>query len=177
MLDLAQAHATYRFMIVDEETEEQKVLVSYRELVGRAGQHSSCIQVWLFNPSIRISYRRAPSAITAGPPSPLRTTFTSTKLSTKSRRSSLTSSASISQIDSESDVGQTRNLRVCKIMYRQMSPGSPSLGQTGQGQVEELRYPTQIVDRLLRALEASTLVYPEERRRMGNWDVGFLGRM
>jgi hypothetical protein len=28
MLDLAQAHATYRFVIVDEENEEQRIMVS-----------------------------------------------------------------------------------------------------------------------------------------------------
>lgn len=66
-------------------------------------------------------------------------------------------------------------------MYRQVQPGDASAGGQGQpgqgqGQMEELRYPSLVVDRLLAALEASTGVYPEGRRKMGIWDVGFLGR-
>ena len=51
MLELAQAHASYRFIISDEETEQRRLLL------------------WLFNPSLGISYSR--STADGRTPSPL----------------------------------------------------------------------------------------------------------
>lgn len=80
-----------------------------------------------------------------------------------------------SRADFELETSQPQNLRVCKIMYRQIEAGG--LDPNAQGQVEELRYPTEVVEKLLKALQASTLVYPEDRRKMSIWDIGFLGRI
>lgn len=51
----------------------------------------------------------------------------------------------------------------------------PNLPQA-QLQVEDLRYPGQVCERLARALRASTEAYPPGTRRMGVWDVGYLER-
>ena len=57
MLELAQAHATYRFIIVDEETSESR------------------LAIWLFTPSLRVSFGRGDPTSTAS--SPLRPEFDS----------------------------------------------------------------------------------------------------
>ena len=81
-------------------------------------------------------------------------------------------------------------IRVCKIMYHVMEKGEqfrppgfgppPGVDQPNvpqaQLQVEDLRYPGMVCDRLVRALKDSTGVYPVGGRRMGVWDVGFLRR-
>jgi hypothetical protein len=81
----------------------------------------------------------------------------------------MTSSASKTESETHRWVS---NSRVCKVMYRELEGGSDA-----SGQVEELRYPSQVVERLLFALRSSSLVYPKARRKMGIWDVGFLGRL
>jgi hypothetical protein len=100
MLELAQAHASYRFSIADESTGQIKLLI------------------WLFNPSVRISYKR----IMWNYPSPVRSSRTSEKrrsfASSKSRRSSSTSIAPTGylQIGPESK-------RTSKIMYKILAGG------------------------------------------------------
>ena len=99
MLELAQAHASYRFSIADETTGQIKLLI------------------WLFNPSVRISYRRVMSYH----PSPAGSRKSEKRrsfASSKSRRSSITSIAStgIQTIGPHS-------LRTSKIMYKILSDG------------------------------------------------------
>ena len=57
-------------------------------------------------------------------------------------------------------------------------PGAdqPNVAQA-QLQVEDLRYPGQVCERLVRVLRQSSEVYPVGTRRMGVWDVGFLERV
>ena len=68
-------------------------------------------------------------------------------------------------------------------MYRLLHPNDPNTPRDGQGQgqgfgqMEELRYPREIIDRLIGALIDSNSVYPEMRRRMGEWEIGFLERL
>jgi len=94
MLELAQAHASYRFSIADESTNQIKLLI------------------WLFNPSVRISYRRVMSYN----PSP--THRRRSMVSIKSRRSSTTSigSTGIQVMGPESK-------RTSKIMYKILGDG------------------------------------------------------
>lgn len=40
-----------------------------------------------------------------------------------------------------------------------------------------MAYPRRVVDQLSEVLRASTLVYPEAKRRFGELDVGFLERL
>ncbi|KAL7419672.1 hypothetical protein Q5752_005586 [Cryptotrichosporon argae] len=163
MLELSQAHASYRFLITDEETSDRRVAL------------------WLFNPSVRIAYRR-PTALSSPAPSPLRTGFTDRGAtpSVESRRSSVGSTASLL---AAGPAGATvRSLRAAKIMYKVLDAGDadetlaalPGFGVGGQ--VEELFYSRATCGRLVLALQDSTAVYPLSRRTMGAFDVGFLER-
>ena len=51
----------------------------------------------------------------------------------------------------------------------------PGFGPTGQ--IERLQYPLEVVDRLITSLKESTTLYPAGRRKMGEFDVGFLLRV
>ena len=99
MLELAQAHASYRFSISDESTGQVKLLI------------------WLFNPSVRISYKRVQST----QPSPVRSFKMSEKrrsfTSNKSRRSSSASIAS-----GHIPLGP-KSSRVSKVMYKILNDG------------------------------------------------------
>ncbi|EIW69056.1 hypothetical protein TREMEDRAFT_62784 [Tremella mesenterica DSM 1558] len=165
MLALAQAHASYRFIISDP--------------IGPR------MKIWLFNPSVRISYRRATSNNSPSP-SPFRATFT------PSRRSSNTSLVHSKSTDMNGDhlrpkghstssnvKGGTRILRAAKIMYRILPSSSdeelPGFGEMNQ--VESLVYPTSVCEVLERILRESTGMYPLARRTMGAFDVGFLERV
>jgi hypothetical protein len=96
MLELAQAHASYRFSIADESTGQIKLLI------------------WLFNPSVRISYRR----IMSYNPSPTQSSRRRSIASIKSRRSSTTSIASTGI-----QVMGPESKRTSKIMYKILNDG------------------------------------------------------
>ena len=60
MNEFVQAHATYRFVIFDEEEERPRMLVRFRtHRVSRRFAHGNCFalrQIWLFKPSIKLAY-------------------------------------------------------------------------------------------------------------------------
>lgn len=57
MTEFVQAHATYRFIILDEEEERPRLLVRF-SCACLEGSSDVCVrdQIWLFKPSIRIAY-------------------------------------------------------------------------------------------------------------------------
>jgi hypothetical protein len=123
MLELAQAHASYRFVISDEETDEKKLAVSATAcrvaILRRVGVADHATQIWLFNPSVRISYRKATSS-SSPLPSPLRATFTDRRdslPSARSKRSSVNASVSLA-----SGSMAARNIRAAKIFYKVLGP-------------------------------------------------------
>ncbi|OCF43389.1 hypothetical protein I317_02687 [Kwoniella heveanensis CBS 569] len=185
MLELAQAHASHRFIIANEESGEKR------------------LYVWLFNPSVKMSYRRHIS--TSSPlPSPLRSSHAlpaSQKSKTKAgdadsihnskpRRSSAASFIGIgSKHPAQGTVPRTTSggkvIRAAKIMYKVVnSVGDdddnhyddlPGFGPGGQ--IETLSYSTTACDGLISTLRESTGVYPLSKRSMGRFDIGFLERV
>jgi ubiquitin-protein ligase E3 D len=57
MMEFVQAHATYRFVILDEEDELPRILVcpSTRSFVPIL-VFTILLQIWLFKPSLRLAY-------------------------------------------------------------------------------------------------------------------------
>ncbi|OCF58097.1 hypothetical protein L486_04126 [Kwoniella mangroviensis CBS 10435] len=169
MLELSQAHASHRFIISEEETGDKK------------------IYLWLFNPSVKMSYARPSDSSPL--PSPLRKSITieHNERNRISRRSSIASSIGgqqPSQPSNHNGLGAGTNqkvLRASKIMYKVVEPLSendfeslPGFGPGGQ--VESLSYPSNVCERLIGTLRESSAVYPIGRRSMGAFDVGFLER-
>ncbi|KAG6815850.1 hypothetical protein H0H87_010766 [Tephrocybe sp. NHM501043] len=56
MTEFVRAHATYRFVILDEEDELPRILVSLAALHLFLVANPALLQVWLFKPSIRLAY-------------------------------------------------------------------------------------------------------------------------
>ncbi|ODO09423.1 hypothetical protein I350_03023 [Cryptococcus amylolentus CBS 6273] len=168
MLELAQAHASYRFIISDEETQSKRMYI------------------WLFNSSTSISYCKGHQP--AGPalplPSPLRSSFKpnggSERRSLKSRRSSLASVTAKAE-GSGGDERRSRVLKAVKVMFKsaeEVIDGQPPLpGFAGTNQIEHLAYPAEVCTRLEMILKESNKVYPAMKRGMGGFDVGFLERV
>jgi hypothetical protein len=50
----------------------------------------------------------------------------------------------------------------------------PGFGENGH--VEQLSYPNDVCEKLIITLQKSTSIYPESKRTMGAFDVGFLER-
>jgi len=90
LLELAQAHATYRFVITDEDVSAPRLLI------------------WLFNPSVKISYRKAGGV---GLPSLMRSLSTGKRGSRSSQRS-----ASVT-------VSGVKTLQAAKILYKVLDNG------------------------------------------------------
>ncbi|WWC60136.1 uncharacterized protein I303_102700 [Kwoniella dejecticola CBS 10117] len=175
MLELSQAHASHRFIVSEDETGDKRVYM------------------WLFNPSVKMSYARStePSPM----PSPLRKSIMLDREEKHrvSRRSSIASSiggksASVTHAQKTSANGNAgsiatqRVLRAAKIMYKVVDQSNdteldelPGFGAGGQ--VESLSYPAGVCDRLIASLRESSMVYPVGRRSMGAFDVGFLERI
>ncbi|WVQ79062.1 hypothetical protein IAT38_001155 [Cryptococcus sp. DSM 104549] len=171
MLELAQAHASYRFIITEEESSEPR------------------LYLWLFNASTRISYCKPSGASPL--PSPLRASFTAAasgsnggaagdRRSVKSRRSSVASSVGAGRSTTGGVQGGSKVLRAAKIMYKAADDQfdiSKLPGFGPGGQVETLSYPREVCASLVNVLRESTAVYPVTRRTMGAFDVGFLERV
>ena len=95
MLELAQAHATYRFILSDEESNKPRALL------------------WLFNPSVNISYRRPQGS---GPSSPRPSTSASITPSGKcgkSRRRSLSRGRG-----RQSALAAEKTIKAAKVLYK-----------------------------------------------------------
>lgn len=97
LLELAQAHATYRFIISDEEENKPRLLI------------------WIFNPSVKISYRTTSVAS----PSPLKHSASASSDTDRRSGSRRSSSASASS-SKESAKVISKTLRAAKIMYTQV---------------------------------------------------------
>lgn len=128
MLELVQAHGSHRFVIEDT-------------------AHRARLIAWVFNPSVRISFRRPAAA------------------------EKHAGGKSAKLLGSTLAAPQGRTLRAAKIMYK--------VGDSTEnaGQCERLTYPADVCEALIAALRASTALYPEQRRRMGEWEMGFLERI
>ncbi|KAE8539769.1 hypothetical protein D1P53_003706 [Cryptococcus gattii VGV] len=170
MLELAQAHASFRFIISEEETGDQKLYASI---------------LWLFNASTSVSYFKPTP--TSAQTSSLRSSFTvsqaSDRRSVRSRRSS--AAGSITTNNSErnggcaKDDGRGKSIKAVKIMYKIMDDSThfdKLPGFCPGGQIEHLTYSHEVCSRLITTLKESTSVYPLARRSMGAFDVGFLER-
>lgn len=166
MLELSQAHASYRFLITDEATGAPR------------------LALWLFNPSMHVAYRRPAKAtfsLTSAPPAHTRpSTERPGRLGMRSsgdRARGHRSSSLNRQLGNEHV--PARSLRGAKIMFKLLdgadrgTAGLPGFG----GQVETMRYPHDVCDNLITALRASTSVYPAGRRALGAFAVGFLERV
>ncbi|KDQ09067.1 hypothetical protein BOTBODRAFT_37311 [Botryobasidium botryosum FD-172 SS1] len=122
MIELARAHASYRFVIKDEEEEKPRILI------------------WLFNPSIQLSYATPKGYF----------------------------------------IPQSGLGRVAKVMYKIIGPAVSEPPQDvlsrypGFSQAEELYYPMDNCRSLAAILKESNNAYPEARRAMNNFDVGWL---
>ncbi|WVR03965.1 hypothetical protein IAU60_000964 [Kwoniella sp. DSM 27419] len=161
MLELAQAHASHRFVVSEEESGTRR------------------IYMWLFNPSVRLAYRHANQATPS--PSPLRATF---NLSSKDKVPLRRSSAHGKARSDANGAGEAsgRSIRAAKILYKVVEPADgaeldslPGFGAGGQ--VEHLTYPATVCERLARVLRHSNAAYPLAKRSMGKFDVGFLERV
>nr|ODN85233.1 hypothetical protein L203_05186 [Cryptococcus depauperatus CBS 7841] len=163
ILELAQAHASYRFIISDEET----------------GHHR--IYLWLFNSSLSISFHKPSVSFPLS--SPLRATFAQTsifseKKSIKSKHSSVSSSVSTNRSKNREEPKE-KVIKAIKVMYKIANDGVdmealPGFGPGGQ--VEHLSYSRDVCHRLHALLSESNAVYPPARRTMGAFEVGFLER-
>ncbi|WVQ73743.1 hypothetical protein IAR50_003323 [Cryptococcus sp. DSM 104548] len=168
MLELAQAHASYRFIISDEETQSKRLFI------------------WLFNSSTSISYSKGhqPSGSASPLSSPLRSSFKPNgggeRRSLKSRRSSL-ASVTTKTDGSGGDETRSKVLKAVKVMFKsaeEVIDGQPPLpGFATTNQVEHLAYPAEVCARLEVILKESNKVYPAMKRIMGGFDVGFLERV
>lgn len=166
MLELSQAHASYRFIIADEASGAPR------------------LALWLFNPSMHVAYRRPAKAtfsLTSAPPARGRTSSERPgRLGMRSsgdRPRGMRSSSSTRAHASEH--APARSLRGAKIMFKLLdgadrgTEGLPGFG----GQVETMRYPRDVCDNLIAALRNSTSVYPASRRSLGAFAAGFLERV
>jgi hypothetical protein len=61
MNEFVQAHATYRFVIFDEEEDRPRMLVRFRAFCAftRGRLSFSLRQIWLFKPSMKLAYTSA----------------------------------------------------------------------------------------------------------------------
>jgi len=158
MLELSQAHASHRFIICDERTGDRR------------------LAIWVFNPSIRVAYRRSnDGSMTTAPLSPLKGTFARHLHAYGGNHGRHPNAADVLPI--------SRTLRAAKIMFKVLDPnGSPTEyenlpGFGPRGQVEHLRYSRDVCVTLIETLRATAALYPASRRNMGSFEVGFLERI
>ncbi|WVQ88089.1 hypothetical protein IAS59_001823 [Cryptococcus gattii] len=167
MLELAQAHASFRFIISEEETGDQK------------------LYLWLFNASTSVSYFKPTP--TSAQTSPLRSSFTvsqsSDRRSVRLRRSSAAGSITTNNSErnggSSRDDGSGKSIKAVKIMYKIVDESThldKLPGFCPGGQIEHLTYSHEVCSTLITTLKESTSVYPLARRSMGAFHVGFLER-
>lgn len=63
MLEIGQAHACHRFAVEDAETEQVRVLVRPPFVLhGFLADVHLLVQLWLFNPAVRVSFSTASAA-------------------------------------------------------------------------------------------------------------------
>jgi hypothetical protein len=145
--------------------------------------------MWLFNPSVRISYRLSASSPM---PSPLRTSFTNGRDSLGSNK--YKRSAVVGGHTPNGSAAGASIVRAAKIFYKvldgtteyvfpcwssaQLSVSRleklPGFGP--RAQVEFISYPSVVCSRLIASLQSSNTVYPPTRRTMGGFNIGFLQR-
>ncbi|BEJ13312.1 hypothetical protein CspHIS471_0304860 [Cutaneotrichosporon sp. HIS471] len=163
MLELSQAHASYRFLIADEITGSPR------------------LALWLFNPSMHVAHRRPAKAtfsLTSAPPAPSRPSWERPGLlgmrASGDRARGMRNASASRKTESPA-----RSMRAAKIMFKLLdgadrgTEGLPGFG----GPVETMRYPHDVCDSLIAALRASTTVYPVSRRALGAFSAGFLERV
>lgn len=149
MAELARAHATYRFVILDEEEERPRILVRAlpRVIVIRPSSDLThlCLfeKLWLFKPSMYLSYRANKNYLL-----PERGTILAAKVLYKVLEPSM----------------WTMNLESLLDRY----PGFP--------QAEQLMYSKNTCTQIALLLRESNSCYPEGMRSMTRLDVGWLLR-
>ncbi|GAA5928185.1 putative polyadenylation protein [Sporobolomyces koalae] len=150
MLETSQAKACHRFIIEDFETETPRLFV------------------WFFNPAIRVAFSH--TSVTAH--NPLQ----------KIRQSASSGSQAATQqslLETTPPDTISRVMNAVKVFYADLSrdPEQVQSHDLDEYKTETMTYPRAIVDRLMRLLEASTLVYPPAKRIFGDLQVGFLERI
>jgi hypothetical protein len=148
MAELARAHATYRFVILDEEEERPRILV--RNLLVRSLRKFQLLtslfppsKMWLFKPNMRLSYKASKHYLL-----PEHGTIQAAKVLFKVLGPSMSSM----------DLGS--------LLDRY--PGFP--------QAEQLMYPKNTCTQIALLLKESNACYPEGMRSMTRLDVGWLLR-
>jgi hypothetical protein len=170
-MEFVLAHATYRFVILDEEHERPRLLVRALRLSFTASSppssgHGSS-QMWLFKPSIRLAYT-TPTAYALPQAGCIHAAKVLYKII----------GPSISPGDLKryaSHTGKPGSIFVpdpiplaCLFSVLDKYPGFP--------QAEHLYYPSSVCRRLAGALKESNTAYPEGMRSMTGLDVGWLAR-
>jgi hypothetical protein len=164
MVEFVHAHASYRFVISDEEGERPRLLVS-----GAPAYLQVCLtyfaQIWLFKPSMRIAYTTPKQYVL-----PKNGSIHAAKILFKVLSSSTTPK------DMKECVyrGYFRDMVTC---FSHTSVSCSILNKyPGFPQAEYLYYPIDICRRLVGLLKESNTSYPEGMRTMTGLDIGWLHR-
>ncbi|CEQ39153.1 SPOSA6832_00629 [Sporobolomyces salmonicolor] len=190
MLETGQAHACHRFVLEDAEQEKIRLLVSDAVCPSffrtRFGTDLPRLQIWFFNPAVRLSFCSSSALasileLAQGGSSP--------SAPPSASHTSADSSSPVQAVSSEGKlVG--RSMNVVKVFYavvldendrRWQIPLSIAallpLRDFLENKTERMTYPRAVIDRLVKVLQASTLVYPPAKRKFGDLEVGFLERI
>ncbi|THH19287.1 hypothetical protein EW146_g1847 [Bondarzewia mesenterica] len=157
MNELAQAHATYRFIVLDEEEERPRLLV------------------WLFKPRMRLSYN-APTAYAI----PKRGVIQAAKVLFKILGPSTARTDLSAYVLMPSPLFSCLNphiLTSVSFFFWRWFAGISILDRyPGFPQAEQLLYPMEVCQRLAVILTESNKCYPEAMRTMTGLQVGWLLR-
>ncbi|SCV74265.1 BQ2448_6697 [Microbotryum intermedium] len=142
LLELGQAHACHRFIVEDREHDKARLLL------------------WLFNPSVRLSFS-------------VMTTPGVEVLEDSSRQPSPTfpGAAPVTK----------RSMNAVKVFFIVVENEADEECQefiaSPMSTCERTQYPLSIITRLTELLRASSSIYPSDKRRWGQLEVGFLERL
>ena len=159
MHELVRAHATYRFVILDEEEERPRLLVSSIGSTQTPSQIDSTVQIWLFKPNMRLSY-----ATTAQFALPQTGSVRASKILFKVLQAGESSPAPSKPSTGYSTPHQYPPVDLDRIL--QKHPGFP--------QAERLVYPRDVCERLVTLLKESNTAYPFGMRVMTGLLTGWL---
>ncbi|GAA5918203.1 hypothetical protein JCM1841_005299 [Sporobolomyces salmonicolor] len=135
----------------------------HRFVLEDAEQEKIRLLIWFFNPAVRLSFCSSSALasileLAQGGSSP--------SAPPSASHTSADSSSPVQAVSSEGKlVG--RSMNVVKVFYAVV------LDENDQ----RMTYPRAVIDRLVKVLQASTLVYPPAKRKFGDLEVGFLERI
>ncbi|KDE02411.1 hypothetical protein MVLG_07024 [Microbotryum lychnidis-dioicae p1A1 Lamole] len=142
LLELGQAHACHRLIVEDREHNKARLLL------------------WLFNPSVRLSFS-------------VMTTPAVEVLEDSSRQPSGAVSGT--------EPTTRRSMNAVKIFYivveNEMDEKCQEFIASPMSTCERTQYPSSVITRLTDLLRASSSIYPSDKRHWGQLEVGFLERL